>query len=144
MDKKLSDALDEVSESIKQCRDLYDRQNDVWWNSLSQDEREYAFYAVVKRIRKAELDDRRSFRGVLYGEFGFGTEMYGVAMDAGYMELHNALFDGEEFMSMSTANALEVVGPDNTTVSWPDVENLTITANDGKVTIEINKGNPYV
>lgn len=144
MDDELNDALGEMRDIMKKDREEYEKQNEEWWNALSQEERENAFYAVVKRINKAENIDKRSFRGAIYGVFGFGPEMYSRAMDCGYMSVHNAIFDGEEFMSMSTANALEVVGPDDTTVSWPDIDNLTVTSDKGCVKIQINIGNPYV
>lgn len=135
----------EASQEIDAERKDYDRKNELWWTTrLSEEERENAFYAVVKRLHRAEVVEQRSFRGTLYGVFGFGTQMYSRAMDCGFMSLHNAVFDGTEFMNMSTASNLEVIGPDGTSVTWPDVENLTITAEDGKVTVSINKGNPYV
>lgn len=144
MDKELSDALSEMSKAMKKDREDYEKQNEEWWNNLSQEERENAFYAVVKRVNKAENIDKRSFRGAIYGVFGFDPGMYGRAMDCGYMEVHNAIFDGNEFMEASQATSLQVINTDKTVVTWPDVENLTITTEDGKVTVEINKGNPYV
>ena len=64
---------------------------DEWWDSLSQEEQMKAFYSVVKRICKGELDDKGSYRYVLYDVFGFGPESYGMGMNCGYMELHNCL-----------------------------------------------------
>jgi hypothetical protein len=51
-----------------------------------------AFYSVVKRIHKGEVEDRTTFRGVLYDVFGFGPDAYLVGMDCNYMEIHNLLY----------------------------------------------------
>ena len=74
----------------------YEAKNDEWWNSLSQEEREDAFYAVVKRIHKAELIDKGTYRWAIYEVFGFDAGMYSLGMECGYMDLHNALVDTED------------------------------------------------
>jgi len=70
---------------------IYEEENDIWWDSLTQKEREDAFYAVVKRIYKAELEDKGSYRYALYDVFGFDGSMYVRGMDCGYMAIHNAI-----------------------------------------------------
>lgn len=65
--------------------------NNTWWNNLSESERENAFYAVVKRIHKGEIEVQGSYRYVLYDVFGFGGHMYEAGMDCGYLELHNRI-----------------------------------------------------
>lgn len=145
MDDELKKSLDEVTQEINAEREAYDKQNDLWWTAnLSEEDRENAFYAVVKRLHQAEVKEQRSFRGTLYGVFGFGTQMYSRAMDCGFMALHNAIFDGGEFMSMSTATQLEVVDSNGHSVTWPEVNSLSVTAENGHVKIELNTGNPYV
>jgi hypothetical protein len=64
---------------------------DAFWNGLTKEQQLQAFCAVVKRIHDGEMKQRRSFRGVLYGVFGFGPNAYAPAMYAGYMDIHNAL-----------------------------------------------------
>lgn len=115
----------------------------TWWNLLSKNQQEMAFYAVCQRIQQGELKDQRSFRGVLYGTFGFGTEMYGAAMDCGFMAIHNAIIDGNEFMNMQSANELTVV-KDGLTQTWPNINSMSITYDTDKLCITIDKGNPYV
>ena len=77
-------------------RKEYEAKNDAWWNGLSEKEREDAFYAVCKRIWKADGIDNGSYRYGLYDVFGFDPGMYKAGMDCGYMAIHNAIFDGEE------------------------------------------------
>src|SRR6056300_1091747 len=107
--KKALDALAELGQEMEKSRKVYEHDNDTWWNGLSEKEREDAFYAVVKRIYKAELQDRGTYRYALYDVFGFDPGMYGRGMDCGYMALHNAIFDGEELVSMKGVNRFEVI-----------------------------------
>jgi hypothetical protein len=59
----------ELGEALEVSRRAYEVENDEWWNNLTQDERENAFYAVCKRIHKAELEDKGSYRYALYDIF---------------------------------------------------------------------------
>ena len=85
----------ELGEALEESRKSYEAKNDEWWNNLTQDERENAFYAVCKRIHKAELEDKGSYRYALYDIFGFDAGMYSRGMDCGYMNIHNAIVDSE-------------------------------------------------
>jgi len=103
------DALTELSQEMEKARKQYEADNDDWWNGLTEQEREDAFYAVVKRIHKAELQDRGSYRYALYDVFGFDMSMYGRGMDCGYMAIHNAIFDGEDLQAMKGVTRFEVI-----------------------------------
>ena len=106
------DALAEIGQEMEKSRKVYEHDNDTWWNGLSEQEREDAFYAVVKRIHKAEVEDRGTYRYALYNVFGFDPGMYMRGMDCGYMNLHNSIFDSNELAAMKRVNRLEVI--DNT------------------------------
>ena len=103
------DALAELSQEMEKSRKIYEHDNDTWWNGLTETEREDAFYAVVKRIHKAELQDNGSYRYALYDVFGFDGGMYMRGMDCGYMALHNAVGDGEDYQAMRGVNRFEVI-----------------------------------
>ena len=62
-----------------------------------------AFCAVVRRIHKGELEDRGTYRHILYSVFGFGPESYAQAQDAGYFVLHNAIVDSDYVAEMLRA-----------------------------------------
>ena len=62
------------------------------WNALSKEDQLDYFCAVVRRIHQGEVENNRSYRGVLYDVFGFGTESYAQAQMAGYLDLHNLIF----------------------------------------------------
>jgi hypothetical protein len=105
----LMDDLTELREAQQKAREDYEIMNDAWWNGLSEEEREEAFYAVCKRIHRAELVDRSTYRHALYDVFGFDMGMYGRGMDCGFMAIHNAIFDGEELVSMKGVTRFEVI-----------------------------------
>ena len=106
---KREKALNELSEELGLNRQQYEADNDAWWDGLTEEERENAFYAVVKRIHKAELQDHGTYRWALYDVFGFDGGMYLKGMNCGFMDIHNAIFDGEELQRMQGVNRFEVI-----------------------------------
>ena len=101
--------LSDIGQEMEKHRKQYEADNDAWWNSLSETEREDAFYAVCKRLRQGELKDRGSYRYVMYNVFGFDPGMYARGMDCGFMALHNAIGDGEDYQAMRGVNRFEVI-----------------------------------
>ena len=67
-----------------------------FWNSLTTAEQLKCFCAVSRRVYKGEVEDRGSYRHVLYNVFGFGPEAYAQALEAGYMAIHNSIFTQEQ------------------------------------------------
>jgi len=109
---KALDGLAKLQQEFEKSRKEYEADNDVWWNGLSEKEREDAFYAVCKRIWQADGIDNGSFRHGLYDVFGFDPGMYMRGMNCGYMAIHNAIFDGEELQRMKGVNRFEVIDED--------------------------------
>ena len=103
------DGLEKISQVMEESRKEYEQENDTWWNGLSEQEREDAFYAVCKRIFKADITDNGSYRYALYDVFGFDPGMYMRGMDCGYMGIHNAIGDGEDYQKMRRVNRFEVI-----------------------------------
>jgi hypothetical protein len=112
---QLFEILGELREAQQKYRENYEIMNDAWWNGLSEEERQEAFYAVCKRIHKAELVDRGTYRDALYDVFGFDINMYGKGMDCGYMNIHNAIHMGEELQAMKGVNRFEVIDEEGRT-----------------------------
>lgn len=113
--QKRQDALDKLAElgqEIEKGREQYEQDIDSWWDNLTEKEREDAFYSVIKRMYKAEVIDRGSYRWALYDVFGFDPGMYGAGMDCGYMAMHNIIFDGLDFEKMRSVDRLEVIDED--------------------------------
>jgi hypothetical protein len=132
------DALAELSQELEKSRKIYEHDNDTWWNGLTEEEREDAFYAVVKRIHKAELQDRGTYRWALYDVFGFDPGMYMKGMDCGYMAVHNAIGDGEDYQAMRGVNRFEVIGDGREFVKYlKDDERVRYCLQDDNRTLKV-------
>ena len=107
--EKLFSALHEFNELEQQYVSEYEQKNDEWWNALSEQEREDAFYAVCKRIFEARVKDGRSYRGTLYDKFGFSPHMYRAGMECGFFALHNMLHEALELEAMKGVTRFEVI-----------------------------------
>ena len=107
--KELLEGLDELREALQKAHEEYEAKNDEWWNGLTEEEREDAFYAVIKRMYRAEVQDRGTYRWALYDVFGFDMNMYGRGMDCGYLNLHNMIFDSFELSAMKNVTRFEVI-----------------------------------
>ena len=143
MDDELTNSLQEIAQGCQDATDEHREQVDLWWNELSEEERQKAFYAVTQRIHQGDLKEERSYRGVLYGTFGFGADMYGAAMDSGYLSIHNAIVDGTDLMAMTGATTVEVTREDAVT-RWKNIDSVSLQINKGILSIKIDQGNDYV
>lgn len=94
--KDFEKILNEFAISFSERMNEIENESETYWNSLTKEQQLKAFCAVVRRIHKGELEDRGSYRYVLYQVFGFGPEAYAPAQMSGYLTIHNALFDSEE------------------------------------------------
>jgi hypothetical protein len=92
--------LTELSQLFEEIERNYDNDANTWWEKLSEDERQLAFYSVVKRLVKGEIEDRGSYRYVLYDVFGFDASAYVMGMNCGFMELHNSIYTREEMREL--------------------------------------------
>lgn len=89
--KSLMDTLTELGELQEDLEKEIEREMDEWWNAMSKEEQMKAFYSVVKRLVDGELEQKGSYRYVLYDVFGFGPESYMLGMMCGYLALHNSI-----------------------------------------------------
>ena len=106
---ELLKTISEIGETMREAMEEHDKKNDEWWDNLTEQEREDAFYAVCKRIWQAEGKDGGSYRYALYDVFGFDPGMYALGMECGYMSIHNAIFDGEQLNKMKGVDRVEVI-----------------------------------
>lgn len=91
--QKALDELHELGKVFQEAMQLIESDQEEYWNSLSKEQQLKAFCAVVRRIHKGELEDRGTYRYILYQVFGFGPESYAQAQLAGFLALHNSIFD---------------------------------------------------
>lgn len=87
--------LEEISKIFNDAMKEIENKQEEYWNSLTKDQQLMVFCAVVRRIFKGEIENKGTYRWVLYNVFGFGTESYVQAQDAGYLAIHNAIFSPE-------------------------------------------------
>ena len=107
--EKALDQLVKMSQEWEKSDKAHEAKVDEWWDSITTEEREMAFYSICKRIHKAELQDGGTYRYALYDVFGFDGGMYRHGMNCGFMAIHNAIGDGEDYQAMRGVNRLEVI-----------------------------------
>lgn len=91
-----------------------ENEEEAYWNSLTKEQQLCVFNSVCRRIVKGELEDKGSYRYVLYDVFGFGMEAYARAQLAGYLTIHNSIWDSqqEEKLLAAFAKSLGVSDPE--------------------------------
>lgn len=98
--EKALQELSDLGQEQEAAKARFESKVDSWWDNLTEQEREWAFYSVVKRIYEGEVVDKGTYRHVLYNKFKFGRNMYTLGMDCGYMALHNSIMTDEQFNEM--------------------------------------------
>jgi len=140
---ELTRALQDIAQCLQDVTEQHQKDVDLWWNELSDEQQQKAFCAVIQRIHQGDLKEERSYRGVLYNTFGFGPDMYGLAQDCGYLAIHNAIADGNDLMAMTGAKTVEVTREDAVT-RWKNIDTVSLQINNGVLSIKIDQGNDYV
>lgn len=107
-EKELSDISSEFNKAIDQM----EKTQEEFWSLLSKEEQLDAFCCVMRRLYRGEIEERRSYRGVLYDTFEFGPESYLPAQVSGYLSVHNAIFDACEIDDI-VKKAIDNFFPDN-------------------------------
>lgn len=108
--QEVMDALHESGKEFAKASDSWQQMANSYYSSLEPEEQLWAFCSIVEKLCKGELDEKRSYRGVLYGTFGWGPEAYAAAQHAGYLGLHNSIyrFDDLEHVMTNTLKELEI------------------------------------
>jgi hypothetical protein len=86
------EALRELGDALDESMREFENQANAYWESLTYDQKLFAFHSVCKRIHEGDIKKQGSYRYVLYDVFGFAPDAYMVGMDCGYMDIHNAIF----------------------------------------------------
>lgn len=108
--QEVMDALHESGREFAKAADSWQQMANSYFSSLEPEEQLWAFCAVVEKLCKGELDEGRSYRGILYETFGWGPEAYAAAQHAGFLSLHNSIyrFDNLEHVFKNTLEELEI------------------------------------
>jgi len=91
---------EEITNTFQQWEHELEQGHDNYWNSLSKDDQLKAFCSVMRKLYKAELVDRGSYRYTLYNVFGFGPESYMQAQLSGFLAIHNAIWDSKRLSEL--------------------------------------------
>lgn len=110
---KKQEAMDKLHDSgraFAKAAGEYQQMCCSFYSGLDPEEQLMAFCAIVEKLSHGELDEGRSYRGILYDTFGWGPEAYAAAQCAGFLGLHNAIyrFDDLETMFKRTLEELEI------------------------------------
>jgi hypothetical protein len=98
-------SLDEVSRIWNDAMQAIEQDSEQYWNSLSKEDQLKVFCAVCRRIYQGDIVDKGTYRYVLYNVFEFGPEAYAPAQLAGYLAIHNSIFDDEHDFKLLAAFA---------------------------------------
>ena len=108
--QEVMDALHESGRAFQRAADEWQQMANSYYSSLEPEEQLWAFCAVIEKLCQGELDEGRSYRGILYDIFGWGPEAYAAAQHAGFLGLHNSIyrFDDLEHVIEQTLKELEL------------------------------------
>lgn len=104
--QEVLDQLHEAGNAFSQAMDEYQQMANSFYSGLEPEEQLWAFCSIVEKLCKGELDERRSYRGILYDTFGWGPEAYATAQCAGFLSLHNAIYNFKD-LELVFANTLK-------------------------------------
>ena len=99
--EKALDALREASAAFQEAIEHEKALSESFWNGLNSEEQLWVFCAIVRRLHRGEIEDRRSYRGVLYETFGWGPEAYAPAQCSGYLDIHNSIYNNDDLVNLA-------------------------------------------
>jgi len=108
--QEVMDQLHETGNAFAKAMDEYQQMANSYYSGLEPEEQLWAFCSIVEKLCKGELDEHRSYRGVLYDTFGWGPEAYAAAQCAGFLGLHNSIYRFEDLEAVfkNTLKELEL------------------------------------
>jgi len=93
---------------LLEFQEQQDKDMDQWWNSLSKQDQQRAFYSVCKRIYMADVEDKGSYRHALYKVFDFDLDSYGLGMDCKFIDIHNLIKGGLDESILHDAHSIKI------------------------------------
>jgi hypothetical protein len=108
--QEVMDALHESGNVFAKAMDEYQQMANSYYSGLEPEEQLWAFCAIVEKLCQGELDEHRSYRGILYDVFGWGPEAYAAAQCSGFLSLHNSIYRFEDLETVfkNTLKELEL------------------------------------
>jgi hypothetical protein len=101
------DRLLKLSQEQTQAEELYNKKMDVFWNNLSAEEKESAFYCIINKLYKAEIiDNEKSYKKVLQNYFDLNPELH-IAHLSNFLDLRNHILSQTEKKEYSSLQRKE-------------------------------------
>jgi len=94
--QKALDDLAEFRDSFQVAIEHEKALSESFWNGLNSEEQLWVFCAIMRRLQEGEIENKRSYRGVLYSTFGWGPEAYVPAQCSGFLDIHNSIYTDED------------------------------------------------
>lgn len=105
--------LEEISRIFNEAIEESKKRYNAKWEALSDEDQIDYFCAVMERVHRGDVIEKRSYRGVLYDIFGWGPEAYMAAQCAGYLDIHNMIFDANEIFHILKKFAINHLGQED-------------------------------
>jgi len=86
--EKFLEAMHSLDEAVQEDMANFSKESEEFWNSLSKEQQLKAFHQVFKLTHHGLKQDV-SYRGILYGLFGFAPDAYTVGMECGFFNIYN-------------------------------------------------------
>lgn len=102
--------LEEISRIFNEAVEENKKRYNAKWESLTDEDQIDYFCAIMERVHEGDVVQKRSYRGVLYDIFGWGPEAYMAAQCAGYLDIHNMIYDGGEISEILKKFAINHLG----------------------------------
>ena len=126
----------EMETKVKKIK-INPKENAKWWYNLSLEDKQKAFYAVISRMYKAEIEEQGNYRDSLYKVFKFGAEMYDVGVECGYKELSEKLEEDDTLSNLSNLQISDENGVFNIDVNVDEIEIESEDSHGGGKTLKI-------
>ena len=145
-----SPEMELLRQEMQESEDQYKKDVESFWDNLSYDDKLKAFFYVCSKIHKGDVEERGSYRHNLYQVFNFDMDSYIIGMNAGYLNLHNYIYDGVEFNKFRSAEEVEFRSGDDihrfpipkdewVNVSFDEETNQMLISTEERWSFEINE-----
>ena len=94
------DNLEKIRQAFEEAQAIDKARRETLWNSFTEEQQIDLFCAVMERVHKGEIEDKGTYRYVLYQIFKFSAAAYGQAQGAGYLDIHNCIHTPEEIRKL--------------------------------------------
>lgn len=111
-----SPEIEALREAWQHERMRLEAEDNEWWLTLDNDTRIRAFRQIMKLLYIGEVQQRSTYRAMIYNVFGLGPEAYADGLNH-FMAIHNLLFtaweaeqEGEKLLALEREELERISG----------------------------------